>query len=155
MENFEFTREEFLSGAIAGMLGTVAFGAFFAAVGNREVIEMAIPALYGIEGPAPLIGGAIHLFHGAVLGVAFALVISNTRYRDHLDQVLHSSAWGAGYGVLTTVILAAVLMPLWLAAVGFGGAPEAPNFNVNGLIGHVIYGVVLGVGYPLIKNLLE
>jgi hypothetical protein len=98
---------------------------------------------------------AIHLFHGAVLGVVYALIVSGTGYGEHLDQVKKATAWGLGYGALTTVVLAALLMPVWLSAAGFAGAPSAPNFSPMGLIGHLIYGAVLGASYPLIRSQLE
>jgi NADH:ubiquinone oxidoreductase subunit 6 (subunit J) len=92
------------------------------------------------------------LVHGAILGVLYAVVISATGYGHHLEEVKKSVVWGLGYGVLTTVVLAAVLMPVWLSFMGFPKAPEAPNFNPIGLLGHMIYGAVLGGSYPLIRD---
>jgi hypothetical protein len=146
---------EVISSALAGILGTLAFGGFFIAIGNSGVIKMAIPALYGISGPSLAIGGAIHLIHGAVLGVIYAAIISSTEYGHHLEDTLKSTVWGLGYGVLTSVLLAAILMPIWLSTVGFPNAPQPPNFNPLGLAGHVIYGAVLGASYPPIRNQLE
>lgn len=116
---------------------------------------MAIPALYGISGPSVLIGGLIHLVHGAILGIVYAAIVSSTGYGHHLDEVKKATLWGVGYGVAAAVLLAAVLMPIWLSAVGFPKAPQAPNFNPMVLIGHVIYGALLGASYPLIRSKLE
>jgi hypothetical protein len=148
-------REELISSALAGVLGTVGFGGFFLAIGNTGTIAMAIPALYGITGPSLMIGGLIHLIHGVILGVIYAAIISATGYGHHLDDVKKATAWGLGYGVTTTVLLAAVLMPVWLSTVGFPNAPTAPNFNPMGLVGHLIYGALLGASYPLIRSKLE
>lgn len=147
--------DEIASSALAGALGTLAFGGFFLAIGNTGTIAGAIPALYGFSGPSLLIGGLIHLVHGAVLGVLYAALISATDYGHHLEEVKKATIWGLGYGVVTTVVLAAVLMPVWLSAVGFPKAPSAPNFSPMGLIGHLIYGAVLGASYPLIRGQLE
>lgn len=151
---FDLDRDEFMSSALAGIVGTLAFAGFFVAVGNTGVIKGAIPALYGL-GSSLALGMVIHLVHGAVLGVVYALIVSATGYGHHLDDVKKATGWGVGYGVLTTVLLAAVLMPVWLNAVGFPKAPSAPNFNPMGLIGHVIFGAVLGASYPVIRNQLE
>ncbi len=148
----DLTTEELAGSAIAGILGTLAFGGFFVAIGNTGVIEMAIPAMYGVSGPAPLIGWAIHLFHGAVLGVLYAVIVNSTGYGHHLDELPKAAGLGLGYGVVTTVALAALLMPVWLSSVGFQGAPPFPNFSPMGLVGHLIYGGVLGVSYPVIRD---
>jgi uncharacterized membrane protein YagU involved in acid resistance len=148
-------REELISSALAGVLGTVGFGGFFLAIGNTGTIAMAIPALYGITGPLLIVGGIIHLIHGAMLGVIYAAIVSAIGYGHHLDNLKKATAWGLGYGVATTVLLAALLMPIWLSTVGFSNAPTVPNFNPMGLIGHLIYGAVLGASYPLIRSKLE
>ena len=148
-------REELISSALAGIIGTIGFAAFFLAIGNTGTIAMAIPALYGIKGPSLVIGGLIHLVHGAFLGVVYAIIVSGTGYGHHLDDVRKATFWGLGYGVASTVLLAAVLMPIWLNSIGFPNAPSAPNFNPMGLLGHLIYGGVLGASYPLIRSKLE
>lgn len=147
--------EEIVSSALAGMVGTLAFTAYFVAIGNTGVVRAAIPALYGISGPSLAIGAVIHLVHGAILGVVYAAIVSATGYGHHLDEVKKAAVWGVGYGVATTVLLAALLMPVWLSAVGFSGAPDVPNVSVNGLVGHVLYGAFLGASYPLIRAQLE
>ena len=43
-------------------------------------------------------------------------------------------------------------MLIWLSAVGFPMAPPLPNFNPMSLVGHVVYGVILGAVYPFVKN---
>lgn len=148
----EIDTDEIISSAVAVILGTLAFGGFFIGIGNTGVIAGAIPALYGISGPNLIVGGLIHLIHGVILGVLYAAIISSTSYGHHLEDVKKATIWGLGYGVLTTVVLAAVLMPIWLSAVGFANAPNAPNFKPMGLVGHLIYGAVLGASYPLIRD---
>lgn len=153
--NLDFSREELLGSALAGVAGTVAFGAFFTAIGNAGTIAMAIPALYGITGPSLIAGWAIHLVHGAVLGMVYAAIISHTSYGHHLEEVHKAAAWGLVYGAVTTVALAAVLMPVWLSTMGFPNAPSVPNFSPMGLAGHLVYGAVLGASYPEIRKRLE
>ena len=147
-------RDDIITGALAGVLGTLAFTAFFLAIGNTGTVAMAIPALYGITGPSLLIGGLIHTIHGAVLGVIFTSLISAAGQASQLENLKTSLIWGLGYGLVTTLLLAAILMPIWLSTVGFPNAPSVPNFNPMGLLGHFIYGGVLGASYPLISDRL-
>jgi hypothetical protein len=61
-----------------------------------------------------------------------------------VDDPRRVVAAGVGYGVVAWVVLAALVMPVWLGAVGFPNAPPFPNFAVPSLLWHLVYGVVLG-----------
>ena len=50
-------------------------------------------------------------------------------------------------GAVLGVGFAALVMPLWLPAVGSPASPPFPNFAVPSLLWHVVYGVVLGGVY--------
>lgn len=138
--------------AVAGMLATVAFGGVMIANGGGGVIKGAIPALYGL-GPSLVAGWVIHIVHGAVLGLVYAAVVSVGPIRTYADKIGGGLALGAVYGVVTTVALAWLLMPVWLSAVGFPKAPPLPNVQMSSLIGHVVFGVVLGAIYPALSKL--
>jgi hypothetical protein len=137
--------------ALAGVLGTVAFGALQHATGGAGAIEVAFPALYGL-GPSLAVGWGIHLFHGAVLGLVYAAIVSVGPLQQYARRVGGGVVVGLLYGVVTTVALAWLLMPIWLGAVGFPGAPPLPNVSTNSLVGHAVYGIVLGVLYPVLTR---
>ena len=149
----DINRNDVISSALAGVIGTLAFGGFFVAIGNVGVIKGAMPALYGLD-PSLAVGGVIHLIHGAILGIIYTVLVSGAGFEDYLTDIKKALAPGFGYGVLTTA-LPSLLMPVWLSTVGFPQAPPFPNFQLMGLIGHIIYGVVLALAYPLIRNRLE
>ncbi|WP_394338818.1 hypothetical protein [Halorussus rarus] len=44
-------------------------------------------------------------------------------------------------------------MPLWLGAVGSPASPPFPNVNVQGLVGHLVYGLVVGAAFPYVRRL--
>ena len=134
------------AGVVSGVVGAGVMAVLMAAM-NPPVLEMAIPALYGFSGV--LAGVTIHLSHGALLGVAFAAVVQS----GVLGDVSLSRLLGAGivWGVLVWVTLAALVMPLWLASVGFAGAPPFPNFAVPSLLWHAVYGAVLGAVYAVTR----
>ncbi|MBP1923625.1 hypothetical protein J2751_002670 [Halorubrum alkaliphilum] len=137
------------AGVAGGLVGGLVFGAMMSVM-TPPVLEMGIPAMYGIEGPAGAIGWAIHMSHGAIIGLGFAAIAG---LKPELSESVGTSLGvGAGYGLLVWVALAVIVMPIWLGAVGFGGAPPLPNVGVESLIGHVAYGVVLGGVYAVVAN---
>jgi len=87
--------------------------------------------------------------HGAIIGLGFAALASLKP--DLTDSIGATVGVGAGYGLLAWVVLAVIVMPLWLGAVGFPGAPPLPNIGVESLVGHVVYGTVLGAVYAAIE----
>ena len=136
-------------GVAGGLVGGLVFGVMMSMM-TPPVLEMGIPAMYGIEGPAGALGWAIHMSHGAIIGVGFAAIASLKP--DLTDSIGPSLGVGAGYGLLVWVALAVIVMPIWLGAVGFGGVPPLPNIGVESLVGHVVYGVVLGGVYSAVAN---
>ena len=61
------------AGVAGGLVGGLVFGAMMSIM-TPGVLQMGIPAMYGIEGPAGAIGWAIHMSHGAVIGLGFAAI---------------------------------------------------------------------------------
>ena len=130
----------------AGVVGGIAGAAVMAvliSVMNAAVLQAAIPALYGLSGG--IAGWVVHLSHGAVLGVVFAAIVDRGLGGDRSTGTV--VGLGLAWGVVTWIGLAALVMPVWLSAVGFPGAPPFPNFAVPSLLWHVVYGGVLGVAY--------
>ncbi len=139
------------SGVLSGLVAGVVMGIMLTAQ-MRPVIEHAIPALWGLDGGAA--GWTIHLINSAVFGVLFAAMVSLTGLRTPADSVGKSAVIGVGYGVLVWVVAAVVVMPIWLQAVGFPQAPGVPNVSVGSLIGHIVFGLVLGALYPVVRSRL-
>jgi uncharacterized membrane protein YagU involved in acid resistance len=54
---------------------------------------------------------------------------------------------GAAYGLAIWVVLAVLVMPVWLSAVGSPANPPLPNISAMSAIGHLAYGIVLGAAY--------
>ncbi|MFC7130345.1 DUF6789 family protein [Haloferax chudinovii] len=143
------TTASWRAGVAAGSLAAVVMGAMMV-VQMRPVLEVAIPSMYGLTGGTA--GFTIHVAHGAILGVAFAGLASALHF--DLDRSLRSLGAGVGYGVVLWAVLAVVAMPVWLGAVGSPANPPLPNVNVTSLVGHVVYGAVLGASYPMLDGVL-
>lgn len=143
------------AGVVGGLLGSVAFGALMVTMIPDPVLEVAIPNMYGIEAtpanPADLAGWVIHLSHGAVIGVVFAVLVHRGPIATWTNSGVKTALVGLLYGVVVWVVLAVLVMPIWLDAVGFPGAPPLPNVSELSLVGHAVYGLVLGTVYALIQ----
>ena len=138
-------------GAIGGIVGGALFGVLLS-VSAPGVIHTAIPALYGLGPEAGVIGWTLHMSHAVVLGVVFAALTDTARLRSQFSTHRGGGLVGLTYGLILWVILGAVVMPLWLAAVGFAGAPAVPNVDPTSMAGHVAYGVALGVTYAVLSD---
>jgi hypothetical protein len=131
------------AGVVGGIAGALAMGGLVLAM-NTPTLAVAIPSLYALAPPPnPGIGMVVHVSHGAVLGVIFAGIVGLLDVETPTKTV----AIGIGWGTATWIGLAALLMPVWLSAVGSPASPPFPNFAVPSLLWHVVYGGVLAVVY--------
>jgi hypothetical protein len=132
-----------VGGVVGGIAGALVMGGLVLAM-NAGTIAVAIPSLYGLAPPPnPAAGLVVHVSHGAVLGVVFAGIAGGLPLRTPGKVVGAGLAWG----VVTWVVLAALLMPAWLSAVGSPASPPLPNFAPPSLLWHLVYGLVLGGVY--------
>ncbi|WP_435178791.1 hypothetical protein [Halorussus sp. AFM4] len=147
---------EWIAGAAGGFLGSILFGLIMQYVMPAPLLEVVIPAMYGIEGPALAAGWALHQFHGVVLGLAYVAIVQLEPFRSPARRIGGSVALGIGYGVLTTLVLAVLVMPIWLSTVGFAAAPPFPNVAIPGtvvsLIGHIVYAIPVAVAYAFVAE---
>jgi hypothetical protein len=136
------------AGVVGGIVGAIVMGGLVLAM-RTPVLAVAIPSLYTLAPPAnPGLGFAVHLSHGAVLGGIFAGFVD----AFELDSAKAQIGAGVGWGVLTWVVLAALVMPVWLSVVGSPASPPLPNFAPPSLLWHVVYGGVLGGVYAAVAD---
>lgn len=132
-------------GVIAGLAGGLGMGLLFT-LQLTDVIENAIPALWALDGGAA--GWFVHMVNSAIFGVFFAAVV--TRWPESVRTIGRSLIVGGGFGVLLWLLAAGVVMPVWLNLVGFASPPAIPNLDPMSLVGHLVYGVLVGLVYPLL-----
>jgi len=149
-------RGQALTGVGAGIVGSVLFGLFMQFVMPPPLLDVVIPAMYGVAGPALAVGWALHLFHGAVLGFVYVLLVEVTGLDEPASRTTGAVGLGIVYGLLTTAVLAVLVMPVWLGAVGFPNAPPFPNVAIPGTIlstaGHLLYAVPLALLYASLTD---
>ena len=143
------TSSKWLGAIGGGVLAGVAMGAVMA-LAMPEMLDETIPALYGQEGA--LVGVTAHLAHAAVFGLLFAAIVRFGNLSRYTDETPTSAALGLAYGVVLWVLAASVVMPTWLDAMNVAGAPAVPTFDTMSLLGHAVFGVVLGALYPYLKR---
>lgn len=138
------------TGVVGGIAGALVMGLLIVAM-NPPTLAVAIPSLYMLAPPpSPGVGMFVHVSHGAVLGVAFAALVGAVDVRGTPKLLGLGLAWG----IAIWVVLAALVMPVWLGAVGSPANPPFPNFAVPSLLWHAVYGLVLGGVYALLGETL-
>ncbi|WP_435195134.1 DUF6789 family protein [Natronomonas sp. EA1] len=146
--NVEISDGNWQAGVVGGIIGAIVMGALVLAM-NPPTLAVAIPSLYTLAPPpSPGMGLFVHVSHGAVLGVVFA-ALAGVVGEGSTGKL---AALGIGWGVVTWAVLAALLMPVWLSAVGSPANPPFPNFAIPSLLWHVVYGLVLGVVYAQVED---
>lgn len=132
------------SGALAGLVGGLAFGALMAMMSMLPMVGM----LAGSE--SALVGFAIHMLISAVIGAIYgglvALVGLTSAY-----AVLPGIGIGIAYGFVWWIIGPLVLMPIMMGmGPQFGSA--LTQMNLLSLMGHLIYGALLGGAFAMISG---
>lgn len=131
--------EKLLSTISIGLFSGLLMGLFM--VSTRGIIPI-IGALYGANNI--FVGMITHEFHSVVFTLAYAgaLHVLPTRFIDDLSKkILISICWA----IILWFIGASILMPIWLNLVDI--QTPVPNFVVGNLVGHIIWGVSLGILY--------
>jgi len=136
--------ESWVSGLVAGFVASTAMA--FPLHFIMDMLPM-IAALYGAEGVAA--GFVAHTFHSLVFALIYVVAFSVEPMRTFASNFPANIATGAVYGVALWVFGSVVIMPVWLASIGMS-APAVPNIVPMSLLAHILFGVVLGVVYPVI-----
>jgi hypothetical protein len=97
-----------------------------------------------------VVGWIYHLFNSAVIGALFGWLLAG-RIDDRYGR---GALWGALYGLGWWVLGGLVLMPVLLGMPAFAPLAMAPMRPValGSLIGHVLFGVVLGLGFVWLRQ---
>jgi hypothetical protein len=125
---------------VGGLVGGVAFGILMQLTGMIPMVAM----LVGSDSAG--IGWLVHLVISAGIGTSFGLLLG-----AWATTMASSTGLGLGYGVVWWVLGGLLIMPAWLGMGMF-------TFNTMAwmsLIGHLVYGLLLGVVYALVAPRLS
>lgn len=135
-------------GIVGGLAAGVVFGIMMQMMtaptpdgGRMPMINM-VGMIVG--SPTAGAGWLYHLFNSAVIGAIFAWVLGQRSYNYGAGL-----GWGAAYGALWWVLGGLILMPVFLGMPPFAALmmPEMRMVAMGSLIGHLIYGLILGATY--------
>ncbi len=129
-------------GAYGGLAGGLIFGAMMGLMGMLPMIGSMIGQ------PTAAAGFAVHMANSVIIGVGFAIVLGR-----FVSGTPSGVGVGLAYGGVWWILGPLTLMPL-LMGMGFG-----VNWNVAAaaamlpsLVGHLLYGGVLGLVYTWLRH---
>ncbi|TYL38858.1 hypothetical protein CV102_10135 [Natronococcus pandeyae] len=149
-------------GAIGGLAGSLLFGGLLWVVDPEIVIET-IPAIYGFD-PAQTVGWTFHLLHGLVLGVVFGFLVTRRPilgtitadtqigFLARSGPLVRLALAGFVYGLAVWALLPVIAATVW-AAVGGIADPGFPAMAFEGLVGHLLYGTLLGALFAVFVDI--
>jgi uncharacterized membrane protein YagU involved in acid resistance len=125
------------NGALGGMAGGAVFGMMMAMMGMLPMIGKMVGQ------PTAPAGFAVHMVNSVIIGAAFAMVFG------HWVQGLRNGlTYGLTYGAVWWVLGPLTLMPLLLGmGLGVNWTAAAAVKMLPSLLGHLIYGAILGITY--------
>ena len=141
------------TGIVAGLIAGVVFGILMTIMNapspdGTEVPMMKMVAMV-VGSTSLFVGWAYHLFNSAVIGAVFGAL-----FNKRLTTYKNATGWGAFYGAVWWVIGGLILMPIMLGNEAFAPLvnPGMRSIAMGSLIGHLIYGLVLGSAYLGIRH---
>ena len=146
-------RNEIANGIVAGLIGGIIFGIMMQMMTapTPEGGQMPMMAMVAkvVRSDSVAVGWLYHLFNSAVIGGIFGWLLGT---RSHSFGA--GLGWGAVYVFAWWITGGLILMPLLLGMPPFAPLQMAPMRPVamGSLVGHLIYGVVLGGGLAMLTR---
>jgi len=130
------------NGILGGLAGGLVFGAMMGMMGMLPMIGKMVGH------PTALVGLFVHLINSVVIGVGFSLTLGKctTNIRGGLG-------FGMLYGAIWWLLGPLTLMPLFMGmGLGVNWNLVAATKMLPSLVGHLMYGGILGVVYLLLQR---
>lgn len=133
--------KSFVSGILGGLAGGVVFGIMMAMGGSMPMIAKMV----GSDSAA--VGWIIHFIISATIGFFYAWWFGK-KVTSHMRGL----SFGMLHGFIWWILGPLVIMPLMLG-MGVQFANAFTKMNMMSLMGHLIYGIILGLVYFSILEL--
>lgn len=136
-----FSMKNILWGVYGGLVGGIVFGILMAAMGMMPMIGQMVGVAH------PFVGFIVHLIISIITGALFAILFMNA-VKSYGSGIF----WGFVYGVIWWFLGPLTLMPLFLGmGLDTSWTAAALSAQIPSLIGHIIFGVLLGCVYAALK----
>jgi hypothetical protein len=130
---------------VGGLVAGLVFGLMMSVMtaptpdGGRMPVIAMVGQIVG--SPTVAVGWLYHLFNSAVIGAIFGWLIG-----PRVSGLASGLGWGAAYGLGWWILGGLILMPVFLGMPAFAPVmmPEMRMVAMGSLLGHLIYGLILG-----------
>ena len=129
-------------GAYGGLAGGVVFGAMMGMMGMLPMIGKMVGH------PSAVTGFLAHLVISALIGASFVVI-----FHDFIRGASGGLGYGLVYGGAWWFAGPLTLMPLMMGmGLGVNWNAAAASQMLPSLVGHLIYGAILGLSYALLQS---
>ncbi len=141
------------AGLIAGLVAGVLFGMMMQMMTvpseNGMRMSMMVMVAKVVRSDSIAVGWLYHLFNSAVIGALFGVF-----FGERAQSYGPGAVWGMLYGAFWWILGAQILMPVLLGMPAFASLRMPPMHMIalGSLLGHVIFGLVLGLGYVKLRQ---
>jgi hypothetical protein len=135
-----------LDAAVAGLAAGAAFGLYL------QLVAGVLPPTSAASGVGSLATDwAVHLLHSLVFALVYAELSSWPPLARYADRAPTGAVLGAGYGVVLWAVATGVAVAFWALANTLWILP-VPSVSLESLAGHVLFGVILGAGFAIVRR---
>ena len=129
-------------GILGGLGGGAIFGAMMGMMGMLPMVGKMVGQ------PSATIGFILHMVNSAIIGAGFGLVLGGL-----VAGIGSGLRYGLLYGAAWWLLGPLTLMPLFLGMeLGVNWNLTAATKMLPSLMGHLIYGMILGLSYGWLKS---
>lgn len=130
-----------VGGMLAGIVGGWAFGKWMEQVNFY-------PLIAGLVGSnSRMVGESLHFLFAVIIGVSFALL-----FQGEARAYGSSMACGVAYGIFWWFVGPLTILPLW-SRMPLDWSSSHASELFGSLIGHIVYGVIVGLIYAAVDRL--
>ena len=130
-----------IGGTLAGIVGGWAFGRWMEQVNFY-------PLIAGLVGSnSRMVGESLHFIFAVIIGISFGLL-----FQREARGYGSSMACGVAYGIFWWFLGPLTILPLWSRQPVDWSSSHASSL-FGSLIGHIVYGVIVGLLYAVVDRL--
>ena len=137
------------AGAAAGLIAGLAFDVAMRAIPARTGGSMITFAATAVHSTHPLAGWLAYAVYGVLIGALFGWLVANQPLDDGAAMVW-GGLYGLGWWIVAGLVLLPALRPAWPFSIT--AIDQAREVAFPLLIGHVVYGVILGLAWSEITR---